>query len=178
MRRIWWAGVVFLGLALAQGRLEAGVYGASGGLTPTLEVGFTLEPGEVFLKLQGERGALGLSSNLALGPLGYLAYGLQAEAGTGGLGGLAFAEGGAGPLALEARLGYRPQGAYPLFPEDGVFARFFLRYRLVPKEVVGFLLERGVLSRTEVSYALREGATHTLGVGVSGLPYLLLGWKG
>lgn len=76
--------MVFLSLALAQGRLEAGVYGASGGLTPTLEVGFTLEPGEVFLKLQGERGALGLSSNLALGPLGYLAYGLQAEAGDGG----------------------------------------------------------------------------------------------
>lgn len=181
MKRIWWAGLVALGLALAQGRLEAGVYGAPGALASTLEAGFTLEPKEAFLRLQlGQeaRGALGFSSSLALGPLGYLAYGLQAEAGTGGLGGMAFAEGGAGPLALAARLGYRPKGLFPLFPEEGVFGRFSLRYRLVPKEVVGFLWEGGEHFRAEVSYALREGATYTLGAGFSGLPYLFLGWKG
>jgi len=181
MKRIWWAGWVVLGLALAQGRLEAGVYGVSGSLASTLEGGFTLEPGEVYGKLQvgqESRGALGLSSSLALGPLGYLAYGLQAEMGVGGLGGMAFAEGGAGPLALAVRLGYRPKRVFPLFPEEGVFGRLSLRYRLVPKEVVGLLLERGEVLRAEVSYALREGATYTLGAGFSGLPYLVLGWKG
>ncbi|WP_038055074.1 hypothetical protein [Thermus amyloliquefaciens] len=181
MKRIGWAGWLILGLALAQGRLEAGVYGIPGALAPTLEVGYSLEPGEVYAKLQmgqESRGGLGFSSSLALGPLGYLAYGLQAEAGAGGVGGIAFAEGGAGPLALGVRLGYRPKGLFPMFPEEGVFGRLSLRYRLVPKEVVGLLLEKGEGARAEVSYALREGATHTLGAGFSGLPYLILGWKG
>ncbi|MFX9348107.1 hypothetical protein ABTO05_21560, partial [Acinetobacter baumannii] len=58
------------------------------------------------------------------------------------------------------------------------FGRLSLRYRLVPKEVVGLLLERGEVLRAEVSYALREEATYPLGAGFSGLPYLVWGWKG
>lgn len=178
MRRVllW----LFLGLsaAWAQGRLEAGVYGTPAGLALTLEAAITLGEGEAYLRFQPGRGALGLLGSLALGPLGYLAYGAQGEVGEGGVGGVAFAEGGAGPLALEGRLGYRPQGTFPLFPEAGLFGRLYLRYRLLPKEVVGLLLERGEVSRAEATYALREGATYTMGAGFSRLPYLVLGWKG
>jgi len=170
-----WIWLFFLGLgALAQGRLEAGAY-FQGGLFPTLEAGFALEEGEVYLRLQPGRGGLGYLGGVALGPLGYLGYGLQGEVGEGGLGGAVFLEGGAGPLALEGRLSYRPQAAFPLFPEEGLWGRFALRYRLAPKEVAGLLLEGG---RAEATYALREGATYTLGLGVAGLPYLVLGFKG
>jgi hypothetical protein len=134
-----------------------------------------LEEGEVYLRLQPGRGALGYLGSLALGPLGFLGYGVQGEVGEGGWGLALFLEGGAGPLALEGRLTYRPLRALPLFPEEGLWGRFFLRYRLAPKEVAGFLLEGG---RAEATYALREGGTHTLGVGVAGVPYLVLGWKG
>ncbi|WP_038048606.1 hypothetical protein [Thermus caliditerrae] len=178
MRRVlFW---LFLGLssALAQGRLEAGVYGVPGALAPTLEAALTLEAGEAYFRFGPRRGALGLMGSLSLGPLGYLAYGVQGEVGEGGLGGALFAEGGAGPIAFEGRLGYRPQEALPLFPEAGLFGRVALRYRLLPKEVVGLLLERGEVVRAEATYALREGATYTLGAGLSRLPYLVLGWKG
>ncbi|MGC8968186.1 MAG: hypothetical protein ACP5JV_07710, partial [Thermus sp.] len=117
MRKALWS-LLLLGLALAQGRLEAGAY-LGPRVSPTLEAGLALGEGEVLLRLQGDRGALGYLGSLSLGPLGYLAYGLQGEVGEGGLGGAAFLEGGAGPLALEGRLGYRPQRAYPLFPEEG-----------------------------------------------------------
>ncbi len=173
MRR--WVWLIFLGLAAsAQGRLEAGAYLQSG-VHPTLEAALALEEGEVYLRLQPGRGALGYLGSLALGPLGFLGYGVQGEVGEGGWGLALFLEGGAGPLALEGRLTYRPLRALPLFPEEGLWGRFFLRYRLAPKEVAGFLLEGG---RAEATYALREGATHTLGVGVAGVPYLVLGWKG
>ena len=166
--------LVLLSPVLAQGRLEAGAY-LQNGVHPTLEAGFSLEEGEVYLRLQPGRGGLGYLGGLALGPLGFLAYGLQGEVGEGGLGGAVFLEGGAGPLALEGRLSYRPQAAFPLFPEEGLWGRFALRYRLSPKEVAGFLLERG---RAEATYALRDGATYTLGLGVAGSPYLVLGFKG
>uniref|UniRef100_A0A7C2FXT0 Bioflim formation protein n=1 Tax=Thermus islandicus TaxID=540988 RepID=A0A7C2FXT0_9DEIN len=179
-------------LALAQGRLEAGLYAASSGPVPALEAGWALGEGEVFVRLALPRGALGYAGSLSLGPLGFLAYGLQGEVGEGGLGGAAFLEGGAGPLALEGRLGYRPQRAYPLFPEEGFFGRLFLRYRPAASGVVGLELARGTPPRPpssglqpgwpswrlEGSYAFREGATYTLGAGLSGLPYALLGWKG
>lgn len=160
--------------ALAQGRLEAGAY-LQNGVHPTLEAAWTLEEGEVYLRLQPGRGGLGYLGGLALGPLGYLGYGLQGEVGKGGLGGAVFLEGGAGPLALEGRLSYRPQAAFPLFPEEGLWGRLALRYRLSPKEVAGFFLERG---RAEATYALRDGATGTLGAGVAEGPYLVLGFKG
>jgi hypothetical protein len=176
MRKALWS-LLLLGLALAQGRLEAGAY-LGPRVSPTLEAGLALGEGEVLLRLQGDRGALGYLGSLSLGPLGYLAYGLQGEVGEGGLGGAAFLEGGAGPLALEGRLGYRPQRAYPLFPEEGAFGRLSLRYRLAAKEVAGFLLEREGGLRAEATYALREEATYTLGLGVGAWPYLVLGWKG
>ncbi len=49
-RALFW---LFLGLssALAQGRLEAGVYGVPGALAPTLEAALTLEAGEAYLRL-------------------------------------------------------------------------------------------------------------------------------
>ncbi|GAA6730524.1 hypothetical protein YIM73518_02860 [Thermus brockianus] len=182
-----------LGLALAQGRLEAGLYGAPGGVTPALEAAFALGEGEVYLKGQVGRGALGYLGSLSLGPLGYLAYGAQGEVGEGGLGGALFLEGGAGPLAAEGRLGYRPQGAFPLFPEAGFFGRLALRYRATPREVWGveaagntpsrpatFGLQPGLYGvwRLEGSYAFRQEATYTLGLGVSSGPYALLGFKG
>lgn len=172
MRRLF-ALLPLLALALAQGRLEAGVY-----LGPRVSPTLLLEEEGIFLRLQGERGALGYLGSLALGPLGYLAYGLQGEVGEGGLGGALFLEGGVGPLALEGRLGYRLREAFPLFPQEGVFGRLHLRYRLAPKEVAGLLLEREGGFRAEATYALREGATYTLGAGVGAWPYLLLGWKG
>ncbi len=176
MRRLL-ALLPFLLPALAQGRLEAGVYLGPRAF-PTLEAGLTLGEGEALLRLQGGRGALGYLGSLALGPLGYLAYGAQGEVGEGGPGGALFLEGGAGPLALEGRLGYRPKGAFPLFPEEGVFGRLYLRYRLAPREVAGLLLEGERGLRAEATYALREGATYTLGAGVGAWPYLVLGWKG
>ncbi|GAB5602827.1 hypothetical protein FJNA_13520 [Thermus sp. FJN-A] len=176
-RALLWLGLGF-SWALAQGWLEAGVYGAPGTWGPTLEAALTLEAGEVFLRLQPERGALGLSEGLALGPLGHLAYGVQVELGKGGLGGAVFAEGGAGPVALQGRLGYRPQGAFPLFPEVGVHGRLSLRYRLLPREVAGLLLEKEEVFRLEATYARREGATYTFGAGVAPFPYLVLGFKG
>ena len=60
---------VLLGFALAQGRLEAGL---------------SLEEGEVFLRLAPFRAALGYGGSLALGPLGFFAFGLQGEVGEGG----------------------------------------------------------------------------------------------
>ncbi|WP_157969083.1 hypothetical protein [Thermus sediminis] len=173
MNRLVWL-LFFLVPILAQGRLEAGAY-LQGGVHPTLEAALALEEGEVLLRLQPGRGALGYLGSLALGPLGFLAYGVQGEVGEGGVGLALFLEGGAGPLALEGRLSYRPQGALPLFPEEGLYGRLFFRYRLGPREVVGLLLERG---RAEATYALREGATYTLGVGAEGPPYLVLGLRG
>ncbi|AEV15077.1 hypothetical protein TCCBUS3UF1_270 [Thermus sp. CCB_US3_UF1] len=177
MRRFLALGFL-LGLALAQGRLEGGVYASLASMGPTLEAALSLGEGEVYLRAQGGRAGLGYLGGLALGPLGYLAYGVQGELGEGGLGGVLFAEGGAGLLAFQGRLGYRPQGAFPLFPEAGPFGRLSLRYRLVPREVVGFLVEGGEAFRLEATYALRQEATHTLGLGVAGWPYLVLGHKG
>ncbi|TBH21260.1 hypothetical protein [Thermus thermamylovorans] len=179
MKRTW-ALAILLGLAsgLAQGRLEAGAYGAPGTLFPTLEAALTLEGDEAFFRLQGGRGALGLASGVALGPLGYLGYGFQVELGEGGMGGVVFAEGGAGPFALQGRLGYRPRRAPPLFPEEGPFGRLSLRYRLAPREAVGLLLEGGEAARVEATYARRAGATYTLGAGLAGPPYLVLGYRG
>ncbi|MEN2981748.1 MAG: hypothetical protein ABDH20_03935, partial [Thermus sp.] len=123
MRRFLALGFL-LGLALAQGRLEGGVYASLASLGPTLEAALSLGEGEVYLRAQGGRAGLGYLGGLALGPLGYLAYGVQGELGEGGPGGVLFAEGGAGPLAFQGRLGYRPQGAFPLFPEAGPLAGF------------------------------------------------------
>ena len=75
---------VLLGFALAQGRLEAGLYAAPPGLAPALEAGLSLEEGEVFLRLAHFRAALGYAGSLALGPLGFFAFGLQGEVGEGG----------------------------------------------------------------------------------------------
>ena len=111
---------VLLGFALAQGRLEAGLYAAPPGLAPALEAGLSLEEGEVFLRLAPFRAALGYGGSLALGPLGFFAFGLQGEVGEGGPGGVAYGEGGAGPFALEGQIGYRPKRALPLFPEEGL----------------------------------------------------------
>nr|WP_244880461.1 hypothetical protein [Thermus parvatiensis] len=133
---------VLLGFALAQGRLEAGLYAAPPGLAPALEAGLSLEEGEVFLRLAPFRAALGYGGSLALGPLGFFAFGLQGEVGEGGPGGVAYGEGGAGPFALEGRIGYRPKRALPLFPEEGLFGRLALRYRPAPKEVLGLELAR------------------------------------
>jgi len=72
---------VLLGFALAQGRLEAGLYAAPPGLAPALEAGLSLEEGEVFLRLAPFRAALGYGGSLALGPLGFFAFGLQGEVG-------------------------------------------------------------------------------------------------
>lgn len=186
--RLAWIGVLGA-LALAQGRLEAGLYAAPSGPVPALEAGWALGEGEVFARLLLPRGALGYAENLSLGPLGFLAYGLQGEVGEGGLGGVAFLEGGVGPLALEGRLGYRPQRAYPLFPEEGVFGRLYLRYRPAASGVVGLELARGTPPRPS-SWGLQPGfpswrlegryafQDYTLGAGFSGLPYALLGWKG
>ena len=126
---------VLLGFALAQGRLEAGLYAAPPGLAPALEAGLSLEEGEVFLRLAPFRAALGYGGSLALGPLGFFAFGLQGEVGEGGPGGVAYGEGGAGPFALEGQIGYRPKRALPLFPEEGLFGRLALRYRPAPKEI-------------------------------------------
>ena len=75
---------VLLGFALAQGRLEAGLYAAPPGLAPALEAGLSLEEGEVFLRLAPFRAALGYGGSLALGPLGFFAFGLLGEVGEGG----------------------------------------------------------------------------------------------
>ncbi|KHG64583.1 hypothetical protein QT17_11530 [Thermus sp. 2.9] len=188
-----WALCLLLGLALAQGRLEAGLYGAPGGLTPALEAAFSLGEGEVYAKGQVGRGALGYLGSLSLGPLGFLAYGVQGEVGEGGVGGALFLEGGAGPVALEGRLGFRPQAALPLFPEASFFGRLALRYRASPKEVLGLEVAQNAPPRSpsfglqpgwegafrlEGSYAFRPEATYTLGLGVSPWPYALLGFKG
>ena len=183
---------VLLGFALAQGRLEAGLYAAPPGLAPALEAGLSLEEGEDFLRLAPFRATLGYGGSLALGPLGFFAFGLQGEVGEGGPGGVAYGEGGAGPFALEGQIGYRPKRALPLFPEEGLFGRLALRYRPAPKEVLGLELARATpprplsfglqpgLSpwRLEGSYAFREGATYTFGAGLAPGPYALLGWKG
>ncbi|GAA5333992.1 hypothetical protein YIM730264_00150 [Thermus hydrothermalis] len=185
--------LLLVSLALAQGRLEAGLYGAPGGVTPALEAAFALGEGEAYLRGQPGRGALGYLGNLSLGPLGFLAYGAQGEVGEGGLGGALFLEGGAGPLAAEGRLGYRPQGAFPLFPEAGFFGRLSLRYRATPREVWGLEVAKNTPPRPpsfglqpgweggfrlEGSYAFRQEAAYTLGLGVSPGPYALLGLKG
>lgn len=175
MRRLVW-GLVLWGVALA-GSLEAGGYLAPGGGTPTLALEERL--GEVHLSLLAQWPWLGvgLEGGLALGPLGYVGYGGQLEGGL-GLGGLLHAEGGAGPVALSLRLGYRPLAHPPLFPEEGVFGRAAFRYREGPG-VYSALLEKGEVSRLEGSYALCREATYTLGAGLSTTgPYLLLGWKG
>lgn len=168
--------MVLWGVALA-GSLEAGGYLAQGAATPTLVLEEDLEEAHFSLLAQWPWLGAGLEGNLALGPLGYVRYGGRLEGG-GGLGGLLYAEGGAGPLALSLRLGYRPRAHPPLFSEEGLFGRVALRYREGPG-VWSALLEKEEASRLEGSYALRREATYTLGAGLApGGPYLLLGWKG
>lgn len=177
-----------MGLALAQGRLEAGLWVASP-LDPTLEAGLALGEGEVFVRFLSRRFGLGYLGSLPLGPWGFLAYGLQGEGGEGGWGGAVYGEGGAGLILWEGRLGFRPKAAPPLFPEEGLFGRLALRLRLPFGEALGLELARNTPLRPpswgfqpgrvawllEGSYALRQGVL--LGVGLSPSPYALLGYR-
>ncbi len=169
---IWTLGA----LALAQGGGEAGLY-LGPHPTPTLELHHTLGETTLHLKAQWPRVGMGFGSGLALGPLGYLGYEAQGEVGQGGLGAFGRLQGGAGPLALEARLGYRPRATPPLFPEEGLFGGLALRYRRAPKETWGLGAFWAPLV-LEATYARREEATYTLGLGVASPPYGILGWKG
>ncbi len=122
MRKAWMLGFLLASWALAQGRLEAGVYGGPGGWTPTLEAALALEGGEAYVRLQGERGALGLAGGLSLGPLGFLAYGAQGEVGAGGLGGVAFAEGVPAPWPSREGSATARKGSSPSSPRRGFLA--------------------------------------------------------
>ncbi|MGQ9510887.1 MAG: hypothetical protein ACUVS9_03110 [Thermaceae bacterium] len=166
------------GQGVGLGRLEAGLYAQEGFWTPTLEARAQAEDWTFSLYLQ--RGGVGLEvgSGLALGPLGYLGYALRGEAGPMGL--LASFKGGAGPLALEAGLGYREEAIPPLFPERGVLAWLAVRYRpLGGQEVYGLRVEEKGGFRVEGAWQVRkaEEGLYTLGLGLEGLPYLLLGFK-
>jgi len=177
-----------MGLALAQGRLEAGLWLASRP-GPALEGGLALGEGEVFVRLLPTRFGLGYLGSLSLGPWGFLAYGLQGEVGEGGWGGAVYGEGGVGPLLWEGRLGFRPKAAPPLFLEEGLFLRLALRLRLPFGEALGLELARNTPWRPssfglqpgraawllEGSYALRQGAL--LGAGLFPWPYALLGYR-
>jgi hypothetical protein len=183
MRRLL---VLLLGLgpALAQGRLEASLLVWPRAVV-ALEGGLALGEGEVFFRLGSTRLGLGYAGSLPLGPWGFLAYGLEAEAGEGGWGGAVYGEGGAGPFLWEGRLGFRPRRALPLFPEEGVYGRLALTWRLPFGEALGLTL----LANTplgpwpevegrllEGRYAFQSGLS--LGAGLSSCPYALLGWKG
>ncbi len=119
MRRLL-ALLPFLLPALAQGRLEAGVYLGPRAF-PTLEAGLTLGEGEALLRLQGGRGALGYLGSLALGPLGYLAYGVQGGGGGGGPGRGPLPGGWGGAPGPGRQAGLPAQGRLPPLPGGGGF---------------------------------------------------------
>lgn len=183
MRRGLLVSLLLAGAWAQAGSLETGVYAWAG--RPGLSLVLDLEtPHRLGLSLAPFRLGVSFEEGLGLGPLGDLGLRLQGEVGAEGLGGVAEAQGVVGPLALEGRLGYRPRGQSPLFPEEGVFGGVGLRYRLVPGEVLELQGARGAWlgyrapSYLEARYTSRSpGEDLSLGVGVAARPYLLLGLR-
>lgn len=170
-------------ISLAQS-LTFGIYGrlSPNYLTPTLEASYPL--GELSLGLRLQQGAFGVSAESAteLGPAGRFSYGARASLGFAGWGLEAFARGGVAQVALEAALAYASTPRNTLWVGDtgpaGLSGGLLGRYRLSSRDTLGLYTEYSGLWTFEGSYALRDSATYTFGLGYRNGVYAMVGWRG
>jgi len=175
--------------------LTFGLYGRSGPdyLTPTIEANYPV--GDTTLGLRAQRDAFGISaeSALELGPAGRVSYGARGNVGFAGWGLEGFVRGGVAQVALEGYLAYSTTPRNTLWVGDNYSKGLAIstlgsaqnlggglsgRYRLSSKDTLGLALEYANLWAAEGTYALRENATYTFGLGFQNGLYGLLGWRG
>ena len=156
-------------------------------LTPTVELSYPIQDITLGLRLQRDAFGVSAESALELGPVGRVSYGGRGSLGFAGWGLGAFARGGAGPGAAEARLGYSSTPpanlwvgeADPIQPVAAGFNGLLSgRYRLSPTQTVGLTAQYFGVFAAEGSFALRDQATYTFGMGYQNGLYGLLGWRG
>lgn len=184
-----------LGLQLAASglgqALTFGLYGRLGpdNLTPTVEATLPLGEWDLSVRLQPDALGVGLGNALELSALGRLSYGARVSLGFAGWGLQAGTSGTFGPVAanLEAAYSNTPRSSLWVADEaeSGLKLGLTGRYRLDPRQTLGLQLGfknslAGVASGLgEVSYALRQEQSYTLGLGVDDSRwYGLLGWRG
>lgn len=183
-------GIAYLlgGISLAQS-LTFGLYGrlSPGYFTPTLELTYPIQDTTWGVRLQRDAFGVSAESALDLGPVGRIAYGGRASLGWAGWGVQAFARGGAGPVAAEARLGYASTppaslwvgDADPLQPVAAGFSGLLSgRYRLTATQTLGFSAQYFGILAAEATLGLRDQSTYTVGLGYQEGLYGLLGWRG
>lgn len=176
-------------LLLSQGQAQSltiGLYGRlmPDYLSPTLDLAYPL--GDLRLGVRAQRDAFGVSveSALDLSAAGRVSYGARGNLGFAGWSLEGFAKGGIAQVALEANLVYASTARGNLWVGDSDPAGFSGllagRYRLSPTQTAGlFLFYSDPLLTAEATYALRNQATYTFGLGVRGAgPYGILGWRG
>ena len=180
---------LLLGQSHAQS-LTFGLYGrlTPDYLTPTVELGYPA--GEITFGLRAQRDALGISAQSAwdLSAVGRIRYGARASLGFAGWGLEAFANGGVAQVAGEVRLRYASTPPANLWvgdrdpispPSAGLSGLLSVRYRLSSTGIAGLLLSYSApLLTAEATYAVRDTATLTLGLGYRAGLYGLLGWRG
>ena len=156
-------------------------------LTPTLELSYPVQDITLGLRLQRDAFGVSAESALELGPVGRISYGGRGSLGFAGWGLGAFARGGAGPVAAEARLGYYSTppanlwvGDYdPIQPVAAGFNGLLSgRYRLSSTQTVGLSAQYFGIFAAEGTFALCDQNTYTFGVGYQNGLYGLLGWRG
>jgi len=178
----------FLGLGQSltiglQGRLSPGY------LTPTLEVTLPLGDLDLYARLQRDALGVGLGSALEFSALGRLSYRVQASLGFAGWGLEGRASGTFGPVAANVEALYSNTLRNNLWvgeeAEGGLKVGLWGRYRLDPRQTLGlqmgFKNDLAGIARgaAELSYALRQAQTYTVGLGVDDARlYGLLGWRG
>jgi len=171
--------------------LTLGLYGrlAPDNLTPTAEATLPLGEWELNARLQRDALGLGFSSALEFSALGRLHYGARVSLGLAGWGLQAAAGGALGPLAANLEVAYSNTLRSRLWvgdeAEGGLMLGLGGRYRLDPRQTLGLQLgfknDLAGITRgaAELSYALRQGPTYTLGLGIEDSRiYGLLGWRG
>jgi len=178
--------------AFSLGRAQSLTFGLYGRLTPdyispTLELSYPLGDilGDITLGLRAQRDAFGIwvESALDLGAGGRVAYGGRGNLGFAGWSLEGFAKGGLGPVALDASLAYSTAARSALWVGDSDPAGFSGllsgRYRVSSTQTAGLSLSySNPQLTTEATYALRDTATYTFGLGYSVGPYAVLGWRG
>lgn len=164
--------------------LTFGLYGrlSPDYLTPTIEASYPLDDLTLGLRLQRDAFGVSAESALEFGPAGRVSYGLRGNLGFAGWGLEGFAKGGVAQVALEANLAYVSTLRSNLWVGDtgpaGLSGSLLGRYRLSARDTVGLFTEYSGVWTFEGSYALRDDATYTFGLGYQNGIYGILGWKG
>lgn len=170
-------------VSLAQS-LTFGIYGrlSPNYLTPTLEATYPLDDLSLGLRLQRDAFGVSAESAIELGPAGRFSYGARANLGFAGWGLEGFAKGGVAQVALEVALAYASSPRSALWVGDtgpaGLSGGLLGRYRLSSTSTLGLYTEYSGVWTFEGSYALRDSATYTFGLGYQNGVYAILGWRG